>query len=188
MKNPINTKKPLLLGLVALVAGILIAVYSGQVADLIVKVLGLTIAAAGLIEIISSWAKHKKQEKAIGVSIYIAIVALVAGIVIFAKTEIFQDFLMFLVGAIVMLVAILQLVALIKLKRLGASVSIYFYIFSVLFLASGVVMVLYPEEGWIVKFAGIWIAAFGLSEIVNVAVIRVPEAKVLESKLALKKK
>lgn len=190
MKRQIDSKKPLLWGLVALVAGILITIYSEQVTELIVKVIGLTIAAMGLIEVISSYAKHKKQEKPVGASMYIAVVALVAGIVIFAKTEVLVNFLMFLIGAFVMLMAIFQLVGLVKLRKLGARVSPFFYIFSILFLASGVVMVLYPIQtnDWIVKFAGIWIAAFGLSEILNVSVIRVPEAQVIESKITVNNK
>ncbi len=177
METKLTPKKLLLTGLVALVLGIVIVVNSDVVIPISIRLIGIALLIMGVVETISFFVNRSKTHEQFGVKAFGAIIAVIFGIVLLVNPHALQAFFMFILGAFVILLSIWQVATLINFSRAGAKVSAPYYIFSVLFALAGVVSMLFPIETsqWIVMFTGVWIAAFGFSQIVVALSIKVPK-------------
>ncbi len=182
MKRQIESRKQLLWGIIAIVLGLIIIIYSGKIIDFSIQLLGIALSVVGAVEIISDIIKNQKTKEPFGFALFGAIVALIIGIVLFVNPEVLKGLFMVLLGTGVILVACMRIINLVNLRKAGAKFHVSFFLFPILFALSGATMIFFPAESssWIVKFAGIWIIAFGISEIVGKVCIKIPEANTEE--------
>ncbi len=177
MRPNLNPKNSLLWGVVAVVIGLLVMYNAGRIIDIAIQLIGILFVVIGVVELISFLKVKTQKNLAWGVSTFGAIVALIFGIVLLSKPELLRAFAMIIVGILVIMLGVWQVIALTNRKKRGANVPVFYYIFAVLLALSGVTMFFFPLESsdWIVSFAGAWIVAFGLIEIISFIFIKVPD-------------
>ncbi len=182
MKGYIRSKNSLLWGFVALAAGILIANNSAQVIDFSIRILGalmLVLAGVELITVLTS-KKHSQQKGlAKGFTIFGATITIIAGLFIIIEPTYLEVTFMYILAAFVLLMGVWQLNILYRLKKVGATFANSLFIFPSLLSVSGIIMLFFPTSSsyWIVTFAGYWIAASGLFEIITTIFIKTPKVE-----------
>ncbi len=181
MKGYIRSKNSVLWGFVALAAGLLIANNSSQFIEFSIRVLGALMVVLGGVELISTLtAKRPIEQKssARGFTLFGAATATIIGLIILLTPSILAVAFMYVLGIFVVLLGLWQLYVLRSLRQAGAQLKNSVFIFPALLCLSGVIMLFFPMDSssWIIAFAGYWIAASGLFEIITTIFIKVPKS------------
>lgn len=177
MQNIIQKRNSLIWGVVALIVGILVIFNPVDAINFSVIITGLGLLAVGVIQLITFVATRKRLNMSWWSVPLGGILSLVLGVMLVSNPQLFVSFFMIFLAILIFILAIIQIYSLVLLKRSGAVVGSAFFVFPVLLLISSIVVVMFPLEAnaWIVIFAGAWIAAYGVSEIVGYFAIDKPK-------------
>lgn len=174
MQNILKKRNSLIWGVAAIVIGILILLNPIEALNTSVVIVGIGLLAVGAIQLISFFASYKKLNMSLWAMPFGGVLALILGIMLVVSPSLFVSFFMVFVAILIILLALMQLYSLISLKRAGSGVNSAFFVFPILLVLAGVVVLSFPvaTSAWIVIFAGAWIVAYGVSELVGYFAIK----------------
>lgn len=176
MKLQISTKNSILWGVIALIIGLIIAFNPIDAARFSIQLCGLLLLIIGTTNLISFLVlKHKNNWGWDKIS-YGSILAFLIGLILMLSPMTFMAFWGYLVGTVIAALGVMQIMARRSLKKLGAPIKFVHYLFPILIIAMGIVVMLFPitTNAWIMVFAGLWISAFGVAEIMSYFTLAVP--------------
>lgn len=177
MNTFVLTRNSLLWGVLALIIGVIIAANPAETITLSIQLIGLLLLVIGAVQLISFIGLKKRANLSWTAIPFGGVVGFLFGIVLLVSPNLFTGFVMILIGVFVMLLGIWQISSIIKVRKAGAKVGGSFFVFPVLLTLSGLVIIWNPftAANLAVIFTGVWIALFGLSEIVGHFMIKRPE-------------
>lgn len=160
---------PIVWGLAAIVIGLMIMIYPINAIEIMLQVIGVILLAVGAIQLITFFAVRKNAGFSWTAIPLGGVLAVVLGIMLLVSPQIFLSFFMILVGIVLIVLGVLQIVNLTSARKLKPTLPVSLYAFPVLMMLSGVIFFIFPiaTTAWIVIFAGAWILAYGISEIVG---------------------
>lgn len=177
MTTSAPTRNSLLWGVLALVVGIIIAMNPSDAITLSIRLIGLLVLVIGGVQFISFLELKKRANLSWGAIPFGGVVGLLFGMILLISPNLFQSFVMYLIGALIILLGIWQISSIAKVRKTGAQAGAQFFIFPILLTLSGIVIIWNPfaAANIVGIFAGVWIALFGLSEIMAHFVIKIPQ-------------
>lgn len=176
MKIQISTKNSILWGVIALIIGLIIAFNPSSAAKFSIQLCGLLLLIIGTTNLISFLVlKHRNNLEWSQIS-YGSILAFLIGLILMLSPETFMKFWGYLVGTMIAALGVMQIISRRNLKKIGAPIQFKHYLFPILIIAMGIVVMLFPIEPytWIMVFAGLCISAFGVAEILTYFTLAVP--------------
>ncbi len=176
MKPNFSTKNSLLWGVIALIIGLVIAFNPVDAVKFSIQLCGTLLLIIGTTNLISFLVlKHKNNLSWSAIPLG-SVLSFLFGLLLMISPLTFVAFWGYLIGAVMAALGIMQLISFTRLKKAGAVIKPLNYLFSIVMVAMGIVVMLFPinANAWVMIFAGLWIAAFGLSEILNYFIINVP--------------
>ena len=149
-------------GIIAILFGLLLLLFTKEVIQTIVFSFGVVILAAGLILFFTAVYQIKK-EKGVGMLLFQSILSVAIGIIIMLFTKDSLRFFLILIGVWAVIVGIMQLVVLINVKRNLSNKNIFLFN-GLLTIVMGVILFLDPFAiaGFVVTLTGIFSIVFGL--------------------------
>lgn len=170
MKN----QNPLLWGFTSLIIGLLLIVYPSGAIELMLRVIGIVLAAVGVVQLVSFLAARKRTglrwlDVPLG-----GVLGVILGVMLLSAPALFVSFFMYMVGVAFLVISVIQVVSLSSVRKTKPDMPIVFFLFPVLMFLAGFVFFFFPmsSAAWIVIFAGAWIMAYGISRIVGYFMLR----------------
>lgn len=153
--------------IIALVVGVLFVIFPESVVRLMVKIVGIVSLVAGVSQIISYLAYRKSYPQTI-FPIFGILIA-VWGILLLVQPEVWVNLFMIVMSVPIILLAIWQLVVLNGQRQMGFRLGWGSYVFPVLSIAAGIVVVFNPFSSamWLVLFVGVWSILYGIVGMVD---------------------
>lgn len=157
----------LLWGLCSIVFGALLMYWQKEFLEILVIIMGWTAVAIAVIQFFGFLSVTKGLPNRWNHLPISSIIALIFGILFLAKPAMWVNIFMLIMGIIMALLAISQIVSMLRAQKLGYKVPWGFFVFPVLLLISGAVVLVEPAAmaNWLVIFTGAWIIAYGISEL-----------------------
>lgn len=151
----------------AIVIGLLFVIWPGNVLRWAVLFIGVISLVAGIIQFIVYFTGRKKSQPV--EFPLVGLLILIWGILLLAQPEVWVNLFMVVMSIPMILLAIGQLLALSRKKKSGYAVPAGYYVFPVLFLLAGVIVMFNPFASalWLVLFVGICVIAYGVADMVN---------------------
>lgn len=177
MKVNLPSRASLLWGVMAVVIGLLIAFNPVSSIIISIRLCGTLLLIIGATAVITFIATKNREHKSWTDIPSGGVLATIFGLLLLISPALFVVFFGYLLGAMISVLGISQIIAMRKLRKMGAVIQSTYYILPIILIAVGVVVVCYPIEtnAWVAIFAGLWISAFGLSEVLNYFTIKIPE-------------
>lgn len=152
---------------ITLVVGILFVVFPESIVRWIVKIIGIVSLVGGAAQIISYFA-YRNNSPRNSFPIF-GILILLWGILLLAQPALWVNLFMIVMSVPMILLAVMQLMAISRQRRMGFEISWANYVFPILFLLAGVVVVFNPFSTamWLVLFVGLWCIVYGVVGLVN---------------------
>lgn len=171
-------------GLVALIAGILVLVWPGHTATLLVWILAIYAVVAGLVYLgIGIFSKTMGGWKRVG-HIVLGVLYVIAGIIAFVNTQQTKIWLAVFIAIFVGIMWIIE--GIVTLTNLGASPSRGWSIFfGILSIVAGIILLSSPLWGALILavfvwlYVGISLVVLGIVQIVRAFRFSIPEAETL---------
>lgn len=156
----------------AIVIGLLFVIWPGSVLRWAVLFIGVISLVTGIIQFIVYFTNRKKSEQA--EFQLVGLLLLIWGILLLAQPEVWVNLFMVVMSIPMILLAIGQIMALSRKKKAGYAVQAGYYVFPVLFLLAGIIVMFNPFASalWLVFFVGICVIAYGVADMVNYFSIR----------------
>lgn len=177
MKVNLPSRASLLWGVMAVVIGLLMAFNPVGAIVISIRLIGALLLIIGATAFITFAATKRRQNLPWSNMPYGGVIAAIAGLLMLVEPTIFIQIFGYLLGAIISALGISQIIAMRKLRKAGAVIQGTYYILPVILIAVGLVVICYPIESnaWVAIFAGLWISAFGISEVLNYFTIKIPQ-------------
>lgn len=159
--------------LFAVALGVVLVVWSDMAINYVVIITGVGLLLWGIASLLLYF-KSKKDGNAVRNLPIGGIVGTVLGIALIVAPSVFVGVLMILMGVALILAGGDQLGNLITMRKNGYKIKGYLYIFPLLILAAGVIVVFNPftTASAAVIFFGISLICFGLFEIIDILSIK----------------
>lgn len=160
---------PLLWSIAAIIIGVVFIVWPGNILTWLVWIIGVVSVVSGLTQIIRYFINRSRIESRWKGFPFISLLAVIFGIVLLSQPDVWIRLSMIVLSIPMILLAVDQIISLINTKKIGSQVSWTYYIFPILLLVAGVVVLLSPFTSavWLVIFVGVWMIAYGVVEMVN---------------------
>ncbi len=151
----------------SILLGIVLIIWPGAAPRFIIMLIGVIFLGTGLISFWNTY-RNKKENQHSGIYSVSIIGAVILGLLLICMPSVFVAISMFVLGIVLVFAAIGQFVTLIAARQYGyvASVS---YVFPVLILLAGIVIVFNPFksiEGIMIMF-GITSVFYGITDLIN---------------------
>ena len=151
----------------AIILGLILTVRPEVVINYLIIGTGIVFLAAGLFSLVSYLLHEKKEDSATRFPLDAA-GAILFGLVLVIKPDLFADIVMYILGTLLILACIQQLVMLFSVRRLGR-VHFGFYVAPILILLCGILLIVHPFEvrKTMVIIFGVSILIYGITELVS---------------------
>jgi len=168
----ITTKKtynPLWWSVAAVLVGLLLVIWPESILRWAVIFIGIISLLGGLMQVITYFVRRSRGQNSWGGFPLIGLLAVIWGVMLLAQQEVWVGLFMVVLSLPMILLAIDQMISLGRSKRLGTPVRWTYYIFPVLFLLAGVIVLFNPFTSATVLliFVGAWIIAYGIIDMFN---------------------
>ena len=174
MENAVvKTYNPVWWPFAAIVIGLLMVIWPDNIINWAVWIIGIVSLVTGLVQIISYFVQRAKSDRWRGFPL-IGLLAVIWGVMLLAQTDVWVKLFMVVLSLPMILLAIDQMISLGRTRRAGVPVKWTYYIFPVLLLIAGAVVLFNPFSTavWLVIFAGVWIILYGVVEMFNYFLIK----------------
>lgn len=160
---------PLIWGVVSIVMGLLIMIYPDNTLTIMLRIIGVALLCVGAIQLVAFFGSSPRQGIQWSRTPMGGVLALVLGIMLAVSPETFVSFFMILIGLIIICLALFQIFSFVAISKSGIKVKGWLYAMPSLMFLSGFVFFFFPNTSaaWIVIFAGSWIVAYGVWEIIG---------------------
>lgn len=161
-----NFKGGILRAILAIILGLVLVVWPGTALKYIIMLIGVIFLVTGLIAFIVSNKKREDQRKTL--IPFSGIGSMVLGLLLLCIPSTFATIFMFVLGFVLVLAAVGQFVTLAAARQFGY-VSLVSYLFPVLILIAGIVVLFDPfksAEGVFILF-GITAIFYGVTDLLN---------------------
>lgn len=152
---------------ITLTLGLLFVIFPDSVVRWIVKIIGIVSLLGGAAQIVSYFAYRNKYPQS-NFPIF-GILILIWGILLLVQPEVWVNLFMIVMSVPMILLAIGQLMTLNRQRKIGFEIGLGNYIFPILFLLAGILVVFNPFSTamWLVLFVGIWCIIYGIVGMLN---------------------
>ena len=152
--------------LIALAAGVVMIVYKEQAMDLVVKIIAAFLLASGFVSL--AVGLRKKNDSSSKLMTFNAVVDVLIAALLFLFSGAVADFIIYLIGFVVLGFGIFQLIALISANRVS-KVGIFALVMPVLVIGAGAFLLFNPEfiKSSVSLVAGIALLIYGASELLS---------------------
>lgn len=167
MEKYIKTRyNSLLVGIVAILVGMLFVVFNSAILDWAICFVAILSLLAGIVQFFAFLARTKGVENRWRHMPVTSVIAVAWGVLLLVNPKFWTDFFMIVFGLLIIYLAVNQVITLVQTKRSGVVVGWGYFVFPVLFLLSGVTIFVLPRSSatWIMLFIGAWIIAYGIME------------------------
>lgn len=161
----ISSHNPLLWGVSAVLFGVLLITWQGELLNKLVLVLGIIFLVVSIVQFINFMRVTKGIENRWTLLPFGTVVAFILGIVLIAMPETWVSIMMILVGLLIFLLGLSSLTNLYAMRKI-APIKWWYFIFPVMQMISGALVVSEPMflADFIIIFAGVWIIMYGIFE------------------------
>ncbi len=158
--------------ILAILIGILFVIWPASIIGWAVLFVGILSFLTGLTQLIVYISTRKKQPG--NTFPFFGLLLLLWSISLLLQPGIWVNLFMVVMSIPMILLAIAQIVLLNRRRKVGFTVRWGHYIFPVLFLISGIIVMFNPFASavWLVFYVGIWVIAYGIAEMINSFSIR----------------
>lgn len=174
MKEGLKIYDQLSRSVIAISIGLLFIIWPESIISWAVLFIGIISLIIGGIQVaVYAASKSKNQEHSQNVPL-IGILLVIWGLLLILQPHVWVNLFMIVMSIPMILMAIGQITLLIKKRREGLLVRWTYYIFPVSLIIAGIVVMANPFSTalWLVLFSGLWIAAYGIIELINYFSIR----------------
>ena len=150
----------------AIVVGLLMVIWPDNILNWAVWIIGIVSLVAGVVQLISYFVQRARSANRWRGFPLLAVLAVIWGIMLLAQPEVWVRLLMVVLALPMILLAIDQMISLGRIRKAGLPIKWTYYIFPILLLVSGGVVLFNPftTAVWLVIFVGAWIIAYGVIE------------------------
>lgn len=161
-------KNSILRSFFAILIGIGLVIWPDTALEYIIILIGIIFLATGLLSFLTSY-QNRDDSGQRGLMSFSGIGSMVFGVVLIAIPDSFVKVLMFILGFILVVAAIGQMVVMTKIKKYSGTTYTFSYIFSILILISGIVILFDPFKSAqsIFILFGITSILYGITSIVG---------------------
>lgn len=169
----------LLIGIAAVVIGLVMIVWSATILKWGVKLIGVVAMVIGLTQFIGFMVRTKGVADRWKYLPIAAPIAVIWGGLLLLTPELWTSLFMILFGVLLIFLGLYQLVTMYKVKKSGVKVSGIYFFFSILLMIAGIFASVQPAymASWFMTFIGAWILAYGVIEIFGYFTLRAPIAE-----------
>ena len=166
----------LLGGIVAIIVGLVMIIWSDRVLNLGIKLIGIVAIVIGLVQFVGFLSRPRKTANRWAYLPIAAPIAVVWGTLLLLNPELWKNLFVILVGVLLIFLGLYQLVSMYKIKKSGVKVSGIYFFFSILLMMSGIFVAAQPTytASWFITFIGAWILAYGVVELFGYFSLRGP--------------
>lgn len=160
---------PLIWGVISIVMGLLIMIYPDNTLTIMLRIIGIALLCVGVIQIISFFGSSGREGIQWSKIPLGGVLALALGVMLAVSPATFVSFFMILIGLIIICLALFQIFSFVAISKEGLQVKGWLYVMPSLMFLSGFIFFFYPNTSaaWVVIFAGSWIVAYGIWEIIG---------------------
>lgn len=161
--------------LCVLVIGVLFIVFSSQTAEWVIRLCGLAFIVPGLVAIIS-YLRSDAEARRVMLYPILGAGSILFGLVLIIWPHLFVDVLMYLLGALLIVLAAIQLYTLWDMQRNKIQLSGLLYLIPVLLLADGIYICADGDktahQSLLIILTGSGLILYALLELVTAALVR----------------
>ncbi len=167
MDKYMKTYNGLLWGVAAVIIGIVLVVWPRDILQWAVRLIGIVSIVIGAVQFCGFLVRTKGIENRWKYLPPAAPVAVIWGILLLFRPELWASLFMILFGVLLIFLGLNQLVAMFKIKKSGIKVAGLYFFFPILLMIAGFVAFVQPiyTATWFMAFVGAWILAYGIVEI-----------------------
>lgn len=153
--------------IITLVVGLMFVIFPESVVRWIVIIIGIVSLLGGAAQIVTYFAYRNSYPRN-NFPIFGALI-LIWGILLLVQPALWVNLFMIVMSVPIILLAVGQLVALNRSRKIGFEIGFGSYIFPVLSLLAGIVVILNPFSTamWLVLFVGVWCILYGVVGMFN---------------------
>lgn len=161
--------------LLTLIVGVLFIVFSDLTAKWLIRLCGLAFVVPGLVAIISQLRRDPEAQR---VMLYPILGAgsILFGLVLIIWPHLFVDVLMYLLGALLLVLAAMQLYTLWDIQRKQIKIGAYLYLLPVLVLADGIYICADGDkttnQSLLIILTGCGLIVYALLELITAWIVR----------------
>lgn len=160
-------KRTAVKSVIVILLGLVLVIWPTEVLNSMVKIIGGVFCVTGIVSFLVSY-RNREERSAMNMSSFNGIGSIILGLLLFFMADFFTDMLMYVLGFLLIVAGIGQLVVLTSARRWG-SLSPVSYIFPVLILIAGVIVIANPfetKESFVILF-GIMSIFYGVTDLIN---------------------
>ncbi|MCH5305038.1 MAG: DUF308 domain-containing protein [Rikenella sp.] len=176
MEKYAKNRLPLLIGVIAMVVGLVMMIWSARILKWGVKLIGVVAIVIGLIQFAGFMIRTKGRADRWKYLPVAAPIAVIWGGLLLLTPELWTSLFMILFGVLLIFLGLYQLVAMYKTKKSGINVPGIYFFFSILLMIAGIFASVQPVfmQTWFMTFIGAWILAYGVIEVFGYFTLRKP--------------
>lgn len=162
-----STHNPLIWGVFSILFGVLLIAWQGEFLHMLVRVLGIILLLAGVLQFFNFMRLTKGMENRWSMFPFATLLAVVLGLMFSISPVSWVNVFMILVGVIVFLLALASIVNLISVRKY-TTIKWWYFVYPFLQLIASGLIVYQPSflADFAVIFAGVWIIMYGVSEFI----------------------
>ena len=164
-----TTQWTLIRSVFAIVLGIVTVKWPDQVLGYIVSIIGIMFIATGIVALLNYFSRRKKViSKSFSYIPVESLGSILLGLCLALMPTVFIGFLMYVLGFLLLLAGIFQILTLASIQR-NTTVALFFYLFPVLILITGIIILINPFDSMntVLIVFGIAAIVYGIIDIIN---------------------
>ncbi len=164
----------LLWGAIAILAGLVLMIWPQEIIQWTIRLLGILLLLIGVVQFLGFLVQTRGQENRWQYLPTVSVISLLGGALLLLMPEFWAGMWAILCGVLLILLALMQIVSLVRTHRHGIRVAWGYYIFPLLLMGAGGVVVAEPlfVARWLVVFVGAWVLAYGIVELFEFITLR----------------
>lgn len=168
-----SAHNPLIWGIGAILFGVLLITWQGELLSKVVLVLGIISLIVAVFQFFAFLSATKGLDNRWSMFPLGTILALILGLALVITPDTWVKVTMILIGVLVLLLGLSSIVNLVSLRKVAA-VKWWYFLLPVLQIIAGVMIVMEPSflADFMMIFAGVWVILYGLSEFMGYFVLR----------------
>lgn len=138
------TSSPTLLALLMIVFGLILVLWPSPVLSVVISLFGIGLIAGGVI-IVSGWYRNRETSTPTGYSrVGLGLVAIVAGIIIFANPLKVASFFPIIIGIVILVTGLINLLKSLDQRKMGYSRWIISFLLALVTIICGLIFITQP--------------------------------------------
>lgn len=167
MEKYMKSYNSLLWGVAAVIVGLVLMIWPHNIIQWSVRLFGIVLVLVGAVQFLGFLARTRGLEDRWQYFPPSSVIAILGGAILLITPDFWAGVFAILCGVLLIFLGLVQIVSLIRVRKTGVKVSWGYYIFPLLLIMAGFVVVVQPlfMANWFVIFVGAWILAYGIMEI-----------------------